>query len=125
MKQLLLMFLAFSLTTFAQVRLGGNATGAGSLAQDLTVQVAQQGVKLDTMDTNINRRLDDLVRKMDDMGKTTNGLKTDIAKLGVFSSIFTFGLSSIATVLLSVFLAVPLTFAVQHILKKRFVGGGS
>jgi len=84
------------------------------------VQLAQQGTKLADMDTNINRRLDELRTKLDDVGRSTESLKTDVAKLSVVSNIFTFGVSSLVTIMFTVVLAVPMTFLVQHFLRKKF-----
>lgn len=121
MNRLMLLIFLVSIPTAAQVlKLGGHSTGAGVLSPDISVQVAQQGVKLDSMDININRRLDDLAHKMDDMEKTTDSLRTDMARLSVFSSIFGFGVSSMFTILLSVGIGLPLTFIVQRFLRVKF-----
>lgn len=93
-----------------------SSTGAGNVPPGLEVQVAQQGTKLNDMDLNINRRLDELKTKMDAVGNVTDSLKTDVARLNVVSNIFTFGFQTVLTV----FFVVPLTFLVQWAMKKRF-----
>ena len=99
---------------------GGTSTGAANVPPGLEVQLAQQGTKLADMDTNINRRLDELRTKLDDVGRSTESLKPDVAKLSVVSNIFTFGVSSLVTIMFTVVLAVPMTFLVQHFLRKKF-----